>query len=82
MVGEAAEAYLSTAGEGGEVKPVEAAEAVVGDRPRREKRALAVVHVQGACSLECRPTGGRAAAGPRAEHLWRGLLVVSGYWIA
>ena len=37
MVGEATEAYLGTRSETGEVKPVEAAEAVVGDQLQEKK---------------------------------------------
>lgn len=66
MVGEAAEAYLGATGESAEVKPMEAAEAVVGDQPWRKKHTLAAVYVQGAGSMECRYTGGSAAAGSRA----------------
>jgi hypothetical protein len=66
VVEEAAEAYLGATGETGEVKPEEAAEAVVGDQPWRKKRTLATVYVQGASSLKCRYTGGSAAAGSRA----------------
>ena len=76
VVEEAAEAYLGATGETGEVKPEEAAEAVVGDQPWRKKRTLAAVYVQGASSLKCRYTGGSTATGSRAGALWRDLLVV------